>query len=673
MEVHQDQDHIYIKGNGHILSATVGEKEFTIDGVVDGYSVAPRYEKDILCIPAVETARALGIATEQFELLVVFGRQKIIDQLKTDKKAVDELAKRTCGIYNAALFTSEDFGKARESWRRSLCGDSRINDLSIPGMRKLLDMRDMDSEALRCEMNRDQDAFILFGNEPPTESTDLKLQYDRILRMAQPYGTYGCRGYHNQELLNDILYALDWMYDNMYGADVLSDTSYRSWRKFNWWEWYQGGANPMLDTVMIIEKDISRERVFKYLLPMDFMRTQMRVGLNESDALSRIRPLPALALLHEDRALLQALYLDAEMLLEEHDSGNCMRRDWCSMTHGMPYNIGYGITSLIYLAHTLHILEDSPLAFTCKKKYNLMKQIRYTFEPVMYHGQALSMMNGRIMQRDAAQQCAEILLEFYRIFDMFGEEENEELYKIIHRHGISKTKLLTLHSFDTENMTLEEYRKIGIKEEPKTNINAYVRCYHAINDKQYASSDYELGYMWYSGDSCVQFRNDCLVALRMSSERTINYESLNGQNTDAWYTGDGMLYLYTLQDEEQYSEVWWKNVNKYLMPGTTVEDREREAISIKDGYRSHQDFVGGVALKQQFVCATMNLESFHCESDSGKRDEGYGGALPVFNCTLTAMKSYFMFDRVVVAMGCGINAKDGFPVRTVIENRRLTE
>ena len=46
------------------------------------------------------------------------------------------------------------------------------------------------------------------AREPPVESADLKVQYDCVLRMAQPYGTYGCRGYKDKALLEDIVFAI---------------------------------------------------------------------------------------------------------------------------------------------------------------------------------------------------------------------------------------------------------------------------------------------------------------------------------------------------------------------------------------------------------------------------------------------------------------------------------
>ena len=119
--------------------------------------------------------------------------------------------------YNAESFTPADFRAARASWRLDLCGDEQSNSLSVKGMGELLRMRDEDSEALRREMNRDKSAPKLFGDGIPIASGELKPQYDRLFRLALPFSTVGCRSYHSEELLADIIFGLDLLYEKMYG------------------------------------------------------------------------------------------------------------------------------------------------------------------------------------------------------------------------------------------------------------------------------------------------------------------------------------------------------------------------------------------------------------------------------------------------------------------------
>ena len=298
--------------NGSTLQLTLGETRCTLNGEERFLPVAPRTERGLLSLPAVSVARLLGVSAREFNRLAVFADEAACSALADDPAAQSELLAAVFGKYNAAYFTADDFSKARSAWRADLCGTRESNDPATPGMTRLLELRDEDSEALRAQMNRGPEIPILFGDTPPTESRDLEWQYNQILRMAQPYGTYGCRGYRSPELLADIVFALDWMHDHMYGANVLSDSSFRSYKLFNWWEWYVGGACPMMDTVMIVEPELSREQVAKYVLPMQFIRTQMRIGTEPSMFMSQILPLTAMALLTDDRATLQAMFIATE-------------------------------------------------------------------------------------------------------------------------------------------------------------------------------------------------------------------------------------------------------------------------------------------------------------------------------------------------------------------------
>lgn len=578
-------------------------------------------------------------------------------------------------IYNTSLFTPADFKAARNSWRLDLCGDEKNNSLSVKGMDEFLRMRDEDSESLRHEMNRDADAPILFGNKAPTASGELKLQYDRVLRMTLPFGTVGCRGYQSAELLDDILFALDWLHDNMYGENVVSDTSFRSWKAFDWWDWYVGAACPLMDILMIIEDAISSSLTAKYITPVAFLSDKMRTAPNAAEAMSRIVTLTPLALITENRVMLQTLFNECEMLLEAHDSGDNMRRDFCCMTHGLPYNVTYGLINLSRIGKVAQILSRSPLAYPLKDLDNLKGMLRYTFAPVMYRGRTLAPMNGRAMQYDNC--AATILREVHYLYGLFGDDFDREISEIIRRNDSIEVRRQLISTYDS-GTTLEEYRKINsfpgtrAAECPKTNICAYARFYDALTDEKYAVDSPDYAYMWYSGDICVQHRHGCMIGLRMPSRRSIGYESMNSDNGDGWYTGDGSLYLYTPTGFDEYSPDWWRGADKTMIPGTTVEDRERELMFIDCGWRPSRDFVGGVCLDGEYLTASMDYESFHNERDDGRPDTGAGRSLPIYHCTLTANKSWFFFDRAILCLGSDITAKDGYSVRTIIENRALS-
>ena len=577
-------------------------------------------------------------------------------------------------IYDTSLFTSADFKAARNSWRLDLCGDEMNNSLSVKGMDELLRMRDEDSESLRREMNREADAPILFGNKAPVASGELKLQYDRVLRMTLPYGTVGCRGYRSDQLLSDVLFALDWLHDNMYGENVVTDTSFRSWRDYDWWDWYVGAACPLMDILMIIEDAIEPTLTAKYITPVAFLSDKMRTAPTAAEAMSRIVTLTPLALITEDRSLLQKLFTECEMLLEAHDTGDNMRRDFCCMTHGLPYNVTYGLINLSRIGKVAQILSRSPLAYPLNDLDNLKGMLRYTFAPVMYRGRTLASMNGRAMQYDTS--AASILREVHYLYGLFGEDFDREINELIRRNDSPEVREQLISTYD-RGTTLEKYRKINsfigtrAAECPKTNVCAYARFYEALTNEKYDVKSPDYAYMWYSGDSCVQHRHGCMIGLRMPSCRTIAYECMNGDNGDGWYSGDGALYLYTPTGFDEYSPDWWRGADKTLIPGTTVENRDREIMFFNCGWKPSRDFVGGVCLDGKYLTASMDYESFHNEHDEGRPDTGAGRSLPVYHCTLTANKSYFFFDRAILCLGSDITAKDGYRVRTIIENRAL--
>src|SRR5262249_26343386 len=123
---------------------------------------------------------------------------------------------------------------------------------------------------------------------------------------------------------------------------------------------------------------------------------------------------------------------------------------------------------------------------------------------------------------------------------------------------------------------------------------------------------------------------------------------INQENLKGWYTGDGMTYLYN-QDQGQYSDDFWPTVNQYRLPGTTVDTRSRSSCS-GQSYASPKSWVGGTDLWDVGV--------------SGMELKAYGSSL-------TARRSWFMFDDEIVALGAAINSTDSAGVETIVENRKL--
>ena len=151
-------------------------------------------------------------------------------------------------------------------------------------------------------------------------------------------------------------------------------------------------------------------------------------------------------------------------------------------------------------------------------------------------------------------------------------------------------------------------------------------------------------------DCAVHLRPGWGFALGMSSSRVANYESIRSENLRGWYTHDGMTYLYN-GDLGQYADHFWATINSYRLPGTTVDTQPR-ADSSGEGYLSPNVWTGGASLEDLYGVSGMQLNAW--------------------GSTLSARKSWFMFDDEVVCLGSGITSSDNRSIETIIENRRLS-
>ncbi|MFK8061088.1 MAG: polysaccharide lyase family 8 super-sandwich domain-containing protein, partial [Polaribacter sp.] len=146
---------------------------------------------------------------------------------------------------------------------------------------------------------------------------------------------------------------------------------------------------------------------------------------------------------------------------------------------------------------------------------------------------------------------------------------------------------------------------------------------------------------FYKSDFQVHRSKEFYFSVKMSSKRVIGTESVNKENVQGYFMGDGVSLLYT--DKNQYNEIFpfwdWKK-----LPGTTIiqDDKPLPIIRFKE-FKTNSNFVGGVSNGKNGI-AVLDYD----------RDG------------LFAKKSWFMFDDKIVCIGTDINAKTNFPVATTL-------
>ena len=461
---------------------------------------------------------------------------------------------------------------------------------------------------------------------------DMSKIYGLIRAMAIGYASEGGELYKDSQLLQDIQTALDYMHENYYNRreeNVFSSD--------NWWDWEIGTAENLLDALVCIYEDLPQRIIDKYLEPIN-----------------RYDPLPSMTMSNRINiaygsifsSVLQKNYkriaLSIEMFRECFDTvekSDGFYDDGSFIQHGYYSYIGeYGDEMMTALSIITYSLDDSVFRLDEKMKNYQYNWIINSFLPSMYEGGYMDLVRGRSISRDIkGDQSGKMTLNtLCLIVDYLTDEKSINYLKPILKniYQISKNYLryvLTPASL----IKLEEYENDESIKPGK--INDFAKIFARI-------------------DKAISQVNNVGIGVSMSSSRIGKYESINGENTKGWYTGDGMTYVYL--NVNDYASYYWKNINYYRLQGTTVTNAKRSESRFT-GLQTltEYDFVGGAYSNLNMVAAMQ----------FGSRSPDLG-----FESTLVGNKGYFVFGEQLICLGNSINSQDDYDVETIIENRNLT-
>ncbi len=614
--------------------------------------------------PIKEVSEILGFACGSYyeNRLTVVGSVKHIATMNSNEKLAEAASYEIFGKFEAESFTHDDYKDAKDKWRLRLVGSPEINDISNPDVEKKISDIDERCKSRWEQMNKRTvdgiDPIILWGDYVPVESSELSKQFGGIFALAAAYGTYGSQYYKNPELLSDIIYALDWMYDHMYGEAEMAGTGWRDVRAFNWWYWHVGGPEYLTDTLLIIEDHLTMEDKKRYLKCYEWITTIMRTGPGRECSSSRLKCCTKTALLLEDPVRLEKSQWDCDTLFGIEEYGEGPHKDYVQWTHGFPHNISYALGNLQRTLFTSSILATTDMDFSGPKKYNQFMLMKYTFEPSMYLGQGFFMFMGRSTSGSMMSSGAAVLAGLLPMIGVYGDDEDAYIKRMIKRHSAHP------------EMPGRVRAQCSIYDLAK---------YNAIlaDDTIPYDNDYEYAHAWFTGDRAAQHRNNYAIGIAVSSEREVTYESINDANKTGWYTGDGALYLYTDYDAHQYDgrNFLTNNINvAYRFPGTTEDSQERVIRSIlnHEAWKNPTAFAGSMQIHDKYLTCGMDFISMRFDGpDKNIVDTGYGAGLAVHHNDLVAKKAWFCFDDEIVALGAGISSTMNSAVHTTVEHKRI--
>ncbi len=475
------------------------------------------------------------------------------------------------------------------------------------------------------------------GNQTPfaadmKDSAGVTTNFNNIYNMARGYAVKGSDIYKDPKLLNDITYAMDYMIENHYNDRHSASVSGFN----NWWDWDIGSSQKIVDIIILIRDEISQDRVDEWLVALnEYIPYPSGTMANRVDIAYAVMGAAALQQDYERLAISRDFLDECAVYVE---TGDGFYSDGSFIQHSViAYTGSYGPIMLEALSKIMLATADTCFRFSDEMIENQYSWAIDSYVPLMYHGAFYGHVRGRSISRTST----DVGLGLTAVRGM-----------------IRMTKYMTkADDIKLTKSILKEYAEYN-GAYYRASLSPYdLSIYDGImaDTSVSARTDFQFAKVFARMDRPIAQLTNYGVGISLSSSRIAKYEAINDENGRGWYTGDGMLYIYTTVND--YEPDFWHNVNYYRLPGTTVTTVQRVNENINaSNHLSRYDFVGGTALGTSMVAA-MEFES--------------ATEKMTLNSTLKGKKAWFVFDNEIVCLGAGLSCSDSYNTETIIENRRL--
>ncbi len=540
--------------------------------------------------------------------------------------------------------TVATYQRALQHWQTHLVGTEELaND---PNAQAIIDKHVLSGKtawqsiAAKSEWNSALWSDLTLAGQ--SDGRNIKETFRRLKQMAIAYHMPGeMKG--NVELKQTLTDALDTMLTTHFTTGMT--------HLGNWHEWEIGVPMFLNDILVLMRNELSSEmmktaiEVSRYMLPnpqyqygsegsrgKQFSNT----GGNRADT-ALITLLRGLLDYQQDEVELALTALPP--VLEEVTRGDGFYNDGSFIQHvDIPYTGTYGGVLISGVSKVLFALQGSDLI--PEKLQQISALVNKAYEPLLFKGQMLDMMNGRAIARGWSQASGEgagHLRSLLRLYPTLQGDQQQRLGALLKQH---------LQNNRTQN-------PYGVASDL-----VYLPIINQIlaDETLQARGELEGNFLFHNMDRVVHRKENYLFGIAAHSNRTGNYEAgSRGENAKGWYTGDGMTYLYDEDLEQHYNH--WPLMDMTRLPGTTSDTRilasgEGRRSAYSGGRKTNMHWVGGVS--DQNV-GTFGMD-FHNWDDS-----------------LRAKKSWFMFDDEIIAVGSDIQGERLAQTVTGLDARKLND
>ena len=536
---------------------------------------------------------------------------------------------------------ADEFDVLREKWVEMLTGGSHL-DLVDPAVASSISSLSSLANSYWSTMEKSPTrAFLWADLASPIDTGHITASYLRLKSMALAYATPGSSLKGNAALQADIVRGLDWMYAERYNE--------RTPMHYEWFHLEIGAPAELVDTTALMYDELSAAQVANYMRAVDKFTPSATTpapggtkwSFTAANRMWKIHIVTIRGIIVKDRAKLLAARDAFSQLFLYAKQGDGFYADGSFIFHGgHPYTGGYGASLLGRLAPVLALLNGpnresasgSSWKVTDPNIANLYRLVFTGLEPVIYRGGIMAMVQGREVSRKSASEHAigHGLMQNILLISQFAPEADAARMRSMLKYWTGADTVLDF----------VETAPLGLK--------GAVR--QLMADPTVKPRGELIGNFVFAGmDRVVHRAPGFALGLSMSSSRVFTYESIHGENVNGWHTGEGMLYLYN-SDLTQFDDDFWPTVDPRRLPGTTVDVSQPREPASGQSAAPATTWVGGASLGA-YGAAGMQLRAW--------------------GSTLTAKKSWFMFDREVVCLGSDICSRDSRPIETVVENRLL--
>ncbi|WP_017258868.1 polysaccharide lyase 8 family protein [Pedobacter arcticus] len=458
-------------------------------------------------------------------------------------------------------------------------------------------------------------------------SADITTCYTRLLSMTTGFTMQGTAVYQDENLRNDIINALDWLYANKFNERMAIP---KSGGHNNWWDYRIGSPDRLCNIMVMMYDKLSVKQRENYLKTISYSTPSVS-NYTGANLLWVSRIIILNGILSGNTTKIKYARDAIKEVFEYVKTGDGFYNDGSFIQHNKhPYAGGYGAALLGSLAELMYLL---PSIKAVPSSENVYHWVYDSFVPLIYKGGMMSMSMGREISRSNVSEHRK------------GRSVIEAMVLLANTappQHTAKIKSL-VKTFVMEDNSVSNYYSI------LSSITMIRMVKAIVEDKSIPILSNQLLYKQFANmDRAVQHTLNYAFAVSMHSSRIYNFESINEENLKGWHTSDGMTYLYTA-DQKQFEDHFWPTINYQRLPGTTIVDNSKAVQNKTNGI----DWVGGASMQDKYGVTGMHLAPFES--------------------SLSAKKSWFMFDNEIVALGAGITYKDKQNVVTTIEQRRLSK